>query len=119
MSERAWQLYLDDMIVFCERVLSYTEGYEQTQFENTGLTYDATVRNIELIGEAATHIPDSIRAQAPYIVWRQVIAACNRLIHGYSGIDNDTLWSMIQDDVPVLLDDLQRFKLTLSEHQKT
>ena len=37
MSERAWQLYLDDMIVFCERVLSYTEGYEQTQFENTGL----------------------------------------------------------------------------------
>jgi uncharacterized protein with HEPN domain len=50
MSERAWQLYLDDMVMFCERVLNYTEGYEQTQFENTGLTYDATVRNIELIG---------------------------------------------------------------------
>jgi uncharacterized protein with HEPN domain len=48
-----------------------------------------------------------------------VIAARNRLIHGYSGIDNDTLWSMIQDDVPVLLDDLQRFKLTLTEHQIT
>jgi len=67
------------------------------------LTYDATLRNLELIGEATTHIPDVIRSSHPEIPWRMIIAMRNQLIHGYLGIDNDTLWSIIQDDVPELL----------------
>jgi uncharacterized protein with HEPN domain len=39
----------------------------------------------------------------PEIPWRMIIALRNRLIHGYLGIDNDMLWSIIQDDVPDLL----------------
>ena len=61
MSEREWYFYLDDMLHFSENVLAYTEGFDQVTFESTPLTYDATVRNLELIGEAATHIPDVIR----------------------------------------------------------
>jgi len=49
----------------------------------------------------------SIRAQHPGVPWRQVIATRNRLIHGYLGIDNDTLWSIITSDVPALLDVLR------------
>ena len=41
---------------------------------------------------------------------RLVIATRNRLIHGYLGIDNDTLWSIVVSDVPALLDELQRLK---------
>lgn len=61
------------------------------------------MRNLELIGEAATHIPDEVRAATPNIPWRMIIATRNRLIHGYLGIDGDTLWSIIQDDIPALL----------------
>ncbi len=57
----------------------------------------------KLIGEAATHAPDNIRAKHPEVPWRMIIATRNRLIHGYLGIDNDTLWSIIQDDIPALL----------------
>ena len=57
MSDREWRFYLDDMIRFAENVLAYCDGLDQAAFENTGLNYDATVRNPELIGEAATHIP--------------------------------------------------------------
>jgi len=71
------------------------------------LNYDATIRNLELIGEAATHIPSEIRETYTAIPWRQVIATRNRLIHGYLGIDNDTLWSIIQDDIPALIDELE------------
>ncbi|MGH8761477.1 MAG: HepT-like ribonuclease domain-containing protein, partial [Burkholderiales bacterium] len=53
MSEREWRFYLDDMIGFAEKVLAYTEGFDQTAFVASGLNYDATVRNLELIGEAA------------------------------------------------------------------
>ncbi len=95
--------YLDDMIVFAEKVLSYTDDFDQQRFIASGLNYDATVRNLELIGEAATHIPDEIRQNNPQIPWRMIIATRNRLIHGYLGIDNDTLWSIIQTDIPALL----------------
>ena len=38
--------------------------------------------------------------------WRMIIATRNRLIHGYLGIDDDTLWSIIRDDVPDLIERL-------------
>lgn len=83
-------------------------------FIASGLNYDATLRNLELIGEAATHIPDAVRAANPQIPWRLVIATRNRLIHGYLGIDNDTLWSIIQGDIPALLPLLRTLRGTLS-----
>jgi uncharacterized protein with HEPN domain len=111
MSEREWSFYLDDMIIFSQKVLAYTEGLDQESFEADRKSYDATLRNLELIGEAATHIPDAIRESFPTIHWRQVVATRNRLIHGYLGIDNEILWSIIQDDIPDLLKELKRIKL--------
>lgn len=108
MSEREWQFYLTDMLVFSEKVLAYCDGLEQEAFEADGMVYDATIRNLELIGEAATHIPDNIRAMATEIPWRQVVATRNQLIHGYLGIDNDLLWSIIRDDIPALRQALQQ-----------
>lgn len=105
-AKREWRFYLNDMTDFASKVLSYTEGMDQDEFAESALTYDATLRNLELIGEAATHIPDEIRTSHPEIPWRMIIATRNRLIHGYLGIDNDTLWSIIRDDIPELLSKL-------------
>lgn len=113
MPGREWCFYLDDMIGFAEKVLVYTEGLDQARFVASGLNYDATVRNLELIGEAATHIPQAIRDAAPQISWRTIIATRNRLIHGYLGIDNDTLWSIVRSDIPALLENLYRFRNSL------
>jgi len=77
------------------------------KFIASGLNYDATLRNLELIGEAAMHVPDDVRSRHPDIPWRLIIATRNRLIHGYLGIDNDTLWSIIRTDVPDLLKKLR------------
>ncbi|MEX2376107.1 MAG: DUF86 domain-containing protein [Dehalococcoidia bacterium] len=104
---REWRFYLDDMIAFAGKVLAYTTGLDQAGFVANELIYDATLRNLELIGEAATHIPDEVRSAYPEIPWRMVIATRNRLIHGYLGVDDDTLWSIVRDDVPGLLASLQ------------
>lgn len=109
-SAREWRFYLDDMIGCAEKVMAYTHGFDQVDFIVSGLNYDATLRNLELIGEAATHVPEQIRAANMDIPWRMIVATRNRLIHGYLGIDNDTLWSIIRDDIPVLLVQLKTLR---------
>jgi uncharacterized protein with HEPN domain len=107
MSEREWRFYVRDMIGFCEKVLAYTHGLQQEQFEADAMRFDATMRNLEMIGEAASQIPQDVRIAHPTVPWRMLIATRNQLIHGYLGLDNDILWSIVQTDVPVLLQQLQ------------
>lgn len=110
MSEREWHFYIDDMIDFAQQVSNYTAGLNQEAFFANRLIHDATLRNMELIGEAATHVPETVRKTFPDIPWRQIIATRNRLIHGYLGIDADTVWSIVQSDIPALLPALQNLR---------
>lgn len=103
---REWRFYIDDMIECATYVVEFSRGLNQEEFVASRIIYDATIRNLEVIGEAATHIPDSVRSSHPEIPWRQIIATRNRLIHGYLGIDNDTLWSIVETDTPCLLTQL-------------
>jgi len=107
MSEREWRFYVRDMVGFCEKVLAFTQGLQQAQLVEDAMRFDATVRNLELIGEAASHIPQDVRNAHPGIPWRMLIATRNQLIHGYLGLDNDILWSIVQTDVPSLLHQLK------------
>lgn len=99
---REWRLYVDDMVACCDKVLAYTKNVDRQGFVADPMRYDATLRNLELIGEAATHVPADIRATAGNVPWRMLIALRNRLIHGYLGIDDDTVWSIVRDDVAPL-----------------
>lgn len=96
---REWRFYVEDMLGFCDKALAYTKGLDRSTFGVDPMRYDATLRNLELIGEAATHIPDDVRRAASDVPWRMVVAVRNRLIHGYLGIDDDTLWSIVADDL--------------------
>lgn len=107
---REWRFYLADMIAFCHKVLHYTGGLDRAGFTSDSRTYDATLRNLELIGEAATHIPGEVRTRYPQVPWRMIIATRNRLIHAYLGVDDDVLWSLIRDDVPELLKQLESIR---------
>ncbi len=106
-SAREWRFYVGDMVGFCEKVLAFTQELHQTQWVEDAMRFDATVRNLELIGEAASHVPQDIRSAYPAIPWRMLIATRNQLIHGYLGLDNDILWSIVQTDVPALLHQLK------------
>ena len=64
---RQWHFYVGDMVEFSEKIRSYTKGMSQHAFVSDSRTYDATLRNLELIGEAATCIPAEIRKAHPKI----------------------------------------------------
>ena len=116
-SARTWRIFLEDMVRFCERVLDYTAGLDQPEFVADSRTFDASVHNIILIGEAATHIPPEVRDAHPEIPWRLIVGARNRMVHGYMKVDSDTVWSIIQDDIPDLLPKLRRL-LDVSEQRR-
>lgn len=115
--QREWRFYVSDMIGFAEKVIAYTEGLDQEQFVVSGLNYDATVHNLILLGEAATHIPEHVRTFANAIDWRQIVGTRNRLIHGYVGINNDIVWDIIKNEIPALIEHLYALKKSADENQ--
>ena len=112
---RKWHFYIRDMIGFCEKVSSYTAGYNQEEFIAATLVYDATLRNLELIGEAAVHIPKEVRDIHPEIPWRDIIGTRNQLAHSYLHISNGLIWSTIKTDIPSLLPKLHNLLNTTKE----
>ena len=112
---REWRFYIEDMIEFCERVLSYTESLDQRTFLADRRTYDATLRNLELIGEAATHVPSEVRKAHADIPWHAIMGTRNRLAHGYLHISDNVVWSIIQDAIPELAPSLRALLDTTGE----
>lgn len=113
--KREWHFYIEDMIFFCEKIAAYTDGMRAEDFIHSDAVYDATLRNIELIGEAATHIPEDIRNKLSMeIPWRQIIATRNILIHAYLGIDDEVIWDIIENEIPNLIDKLKKIRSVLN-----
>lgn len=102
MEGREWRFVIGDMIECCEKAPRYTAGLDFAAFLEDSLTYDATLRNIELVGEAARHIPENVRAAHPNIPWRAIIGMRNRIAHAYLGIDNEVVWDVVLTDLPKL-----------------
>ncbi len=105
--DQTWELYVRDMLEACERVLEFTDGMDQTALLADLRTYHATLHNLALIGEAATHIPRSVRDSHPEIPWRSIVGARNVIMHVYLGIDDNLIWVMVSRSVPDLIPNLR------------
>lgn len=115
---REWRVYIRDMIEFCEKVLSYSSGKSRDEFLADGIRYDATLRNLELIGEAATHVPNEVREANREIPWRLIIGERNQLAHAYMSINHNIIWGIIRDAVPALLPELRRILAEAEEEAR-
>ena len=114
---REWQFYFEDMIGFCERVRDYTAGLDKAAFVASPMSYDATLRNLKLIGEAATCIPETVRDAHPVSPWRAIVGKRDRLAHAYLHIDDDIVWTLIVDAVPELLAALRKLPETAGKER--
>ena len=95
-------LYLQDIAIRAAKVVFYTQGMDFDSFLADERTYDAVLRNLELIGEATKHVPQSFREQHPNIDWRRMAGLRDLLAHAYFGVDDPILWDLIQHKIPAL-----------------
>ena len=114
MTSRDPAMFLSDMVEFCSLVMQYTSGFDLAALLADRMRYDATLRNIELIGEAASRVPEALRMQAPEIAWRQVVGTRNRVAHAYLTLDAGTLWLVITDSIPRLHAQLLAFQARIA-----
>lgn len=68
----------------------------------------ALVRLLEIIGEAASRMPEDERTRHPGVPWPQIVSLRNRLIHGYDAVDFDILWQIVTRDLPPLIAALEK-----------
>jgi uncharacterized protein with HEPN domain len=67
----------------------------------------AVVRAVQLIGQAACNVSDSVRAAHPEIPWREMIGMRNVVVHDYADVDLSLVWKTVRDDLPALIERLQ------------
>jgi len=86
-----------DEIAFLKRI---SAGRTLDDLINDDYFSHAVRSAIEVIGEAATNVPDRIKSENPDIPWREMAALRNRIIHGYFRIDYSIVWNVIVQDLP-------------------
>ena len=113
--ERGVVLFVQDMLTSIEKIESYLAGADADGFEEDSLQQDAVIRRLEIIGEAAKHIPPAVRERHPDIPWQKVAGLRDVLIHRYYGIIVEQVWRIVTVDLPAVKEQLVRVQADL-EH---
>jgi uncharacterized protein with HEPN domain len=93
--------YLRHMIEAIAKIESYA-SVKKTVFMNTSHWQDAIIRNLEILGEAAKQISKPLKTEFPDIPWRNIAGLRDVLIHDYMGVDLESVWNVVEKDLPTL-----------------
>ena len=93
---------LEHMLQAIERICRYTKGKNFEDFIADDMMYYAVVKNIEILGEASNMLTEEFRQANSKTPWKQVNGMRNYIVHEYFQVDNNVVWDVITNDLPVL-----------------
>ncbi|MBV8547164.1 MAG: DUF86 domain-containing protein [Acidobacteria bacterium] len=97
------------MLTAAKRVRGYAAGLTRAMFDASDRDQDAIVRRLEVIGEAARQVSKAFQQEHPEIPWPTIIGMRHRLAHDYRNVDFDVVWETVQQKIPALIVELERF----------
>ena len=105
LGDRVRLLHIQDAI---SEIVSYTNNISFNEFKSNSMTLFASVKQLEIIGEAANNITEHFQKLYNEIEWRTIIGLRNLLVHEYFGIDEEIVWGIIKNDIPKLQEDIKQ-----------
>ena len=94
-------VYLRHILDAIAKIEEYTAvGHDR--FMNESHWQDATIRQLEIVGEATKQLSQDLRDRYPEVPWRRIAGLRDVLIHKYMGVDLDAVWEIAAQNVPVL-----------------
>lgn len=102
MPKRDWTLFLKDIHTHSKRIITYTKDLTALEFFKDRKTYDAVMRNIQIIGEAVKHLPADVRKEYKNIDWKKAAGLRDIVVHEYFGVNEDIIWDVITNKIPEL-----------------
>lgn len=99
---RDWSYYVEDIAGCCAKIRRYTQGMDIDAFVANEQAYDAVIRNLEIIGEAAKQLPEAAQAMMPEIEWGKAARFRDVIAHHYFGLDNQIVWDVVCNKVPAI-----------------
>lgn len=102
------RMYAGHILDAARQATEYAAGRTREDLSREPMLRDGLLRQLEIIGEAASRLSATFLESHPEIPWRQVVNMRNRLIHGYFKVDLDLVWRTVQRDIPTLIKALGR-----------
>jgi uncharacterized protein with HEPN domain len=101
------QIRLRHMLDAAHEAVAFTQHETRASLDNDRKLLLALVKDIEIIGEAASRVSEALQQTSSEIPWAQIVGMKNRLIHAYFDIDKETVWRTITEDLPPLIVELE------------
>ena len=96
------EVYLIDMLRSISKIEKYIKGMTSKSFQQDEKTYDAVLRNIEIIGEASNRLSTAFLNKNPDFPHKEAVSMRNLLIHEYDKTDTRIVWKTLKEDIPLL-----------------
>jgi uncharacterized protein with HEPN domain len=116
MSNRDWTLFIKDIDTCAAKVLPYTKDMCREEFFADSKTFDAVIRNPQIIGEAAKKLPPDIKRQYKTVEWKKIASLRDIVVHDYFGINEDIIWDVICNKIPELKQSTELILKTLASN---
>ena len=94
---------LQHMLDASQAAISHLLDKNRNDFDHNRLLLNGVVRELEILGEAASRISQTVREQFPFLPWREMISLRNRLIHAYFDVNNQAIWLVVKESLPPLI----------------
>lgn len=107
MSKYNPETSLRQILDHAREAVTIAQGKARADLDQDRLLNLALTRLIEIVGEAASRVPEEVQAKYSNLSWLQMIGARNRLIHGCDSVNFDILWVIVSKDLPALISQLE------------
>lgn len=113
--KRDESLFLDDILDSILAIESFVSGFAFEQFVQDRKTFSATIRELEVIGEAVNSISEETKGQYPEVLWLEIRSFRNKIVHEYFGVNARIVWDLLTNELPILKKQVEKIQVELEK----